>query len=46
MPLPVSEEIRREATLSNDSDQGRPLPLAAHWNTGVTKGGFSPAYQI
>jgi|SRR5208283_1321385 len=42
----VAEEIRREATLPNESDVGRPLPLAAHWNTGELKDGFSPKYQM
>jgi hypothetical protein len=46
LPLPIPEEIRREVALSTDSDMGRPLPLAAHWNMGVAKNGFSPAYQM
>jgi hypothetical protein len=44
--LPVQEEIRREALLPNESELGRPLPLAAHWNAGQAKGGFSPVYQM
>ena len=44
--LPVLEEIRREALLPNESELGRPLPLAAHWNSGQAKGGFSPVYQM
>lgn len=43
---PVAEEIRYEATLSNNSTIGRPLPLAGHWNTGSVAGGFTPAYQM
>ncbi|HYA42518.1 MAG TPA: hypothetical protein VEF34_14515 [Syntrophobacteraceae bacterium] len=43
---PVTEEIRFEACLPNQSDIGRPLPLAAHWNSGQAKGGFSPVYQM
>ena len=31
IPLPVIEEIRREATLPNDNSFGRPLPLEAHF---------------
>jgi len=43
----VAEEIRLEATRSNLSAAGRPLPLAAHWNaSGAEKAGFSPAYQL
>ncbi len=42
----AAEEIRREATLLNASDAGHPLPLAAHWNTGETPAGFTPAYQL
>lgn len=43
---PVAEEIRYEATLSNNSKIGRPLPLTAHWNTGELSGGFNPEYQM
>lgn len=43
---PVAEEIRFEACLPNQNVIGRPLPLAAHWNTGQLPGGFSPDYQI
>jgi len=44
--LSVSEAIRSEATRPDLSEVGRPLPLAAHWNTGQLAGGFSPAYQM
>jgi len=44
--LPVQDEIRHEALLPNESESGRPLPLAAHWNSGEAKGGFSPTYQM
>lgn len=43
---PVPEEIRYEATLPNNSDVGRPLPLAGHWNRGLVSDGFSPSYQM
>src|SRR5262249_35656696 len=43
----LDDEIRQEATRPNRGDTGRPLPLAAHWNTsGADKKGFSPAYQL
>lgn len=42
----VADEIRAEALLPNISDVGRPLPLAAHWNTGERANGFDPAYQL
>ena len=42
----VAEEVRREATLPNESDVGKPLPLAAHWNSGQKPNGFSPGYQM
>ncbi len=43
----VLQEIRDEATRSNGSDIGRPLPLAAHWNNaGAKREGFSPEYQL
>ena len=42
----VAAAIRYEATLSNDGAAGRPLPLAAHWNTGVFSDGFQPEYQL
>ncbi len=34
--------IREEATRANNTASGRPLPLAAHWNTNS----FSPQYQL
>ena len=40
-------EIRQEATRSNQGNAGRPLPLAAHWNTGgAYNEGFTPEYQL
>lgn len=42
----TSREIAREAVLSADSAEGRPLPLAAHWNCGERPGGYSPEYQL
>ncbi|MBC8869814.1 MAG: PKD domain-containing protein [Planctomycetes bacterium] len=45
--LRTVEEIRREATRSRQSDAGRPLPLAAHWNvSGASNEGFTPEYQL
>lgn len=45
--LPVAEAIRAEATRPNSSEIGRPLPLAAHWNTGQwSDAGFTPHYQM
>ncbi|MGO9022479.1 MAG: hypothetical protein ACLQVJ_29430 [Syntrophobacteraceae bacterium] len=43
---PVVDEIRFEACLPDQNDWGYPLPLAAHWNTGELKDGFSPKYQM
>ncbi len=41
------DEIRQEATRSPGDRAGRPLPLAAHWNTaGANRAGFSPEYQL
>lgn len=42
----VAEEIRYEATLPNNSPIGRPLPLAASWNTGVRPNALDPDYQL
>lgn len=42
----VAREIRAEATRGNTDRGGRPLPLAAHWNTGQRPNGFDPAYQL
>jgi hypothetical protein len=44
--LPVPEEIRHETLLPNEGELGRPLPLAANWNSGEAKDGFSPVYQM
>ncbi|NQT39544.1 MAG: hypothetical protein HQ581_18755, partial [Planctomycetes bacterium] len=42
----VAVEIRREALLPPDGPQGRPLPLASHWNMGTVRGTFGPDHQI
>ncbi len=42
----VVEEIRAEALRGNNDAIGRPLPLAAHWNTGVLSTGYTPDYQV
>jgi hypothetical protein len=42
----IPDQIRFEATLPNNSPVGHPLPLAAHWNSGQLKNGFSPEYQM
>lgn len=42
----VAQEIRREALLPPDGPQGRPLPLASHWNQGTVEGTFEPDHQI
>ncbi len=39
-------EIRREALLAPRGPEGRPLPLATHWNVGTVKGSFEPDHQI
>lgn len=38
--------IRLEALRPATGTDTRPLPLAAHWNLGEEKDGFSPAWQI
>jgi len=43
---PAQDAIRAEAIRSNNSIDGRPLPLAGHWNTGTEADGFSPDYQM
>jgi hypothetical protein len=40
------DEITREATRPNGPAQGWPLPLAAHWNMGFFKEGFTPDCQV
>jgi len=42
----AAAEIRREATLPPRGPQGRPLPLASHWNVGTVPGSFEPDHQI
>lgn len=44
--MKVANEIRNEATMPNNSEKGRPLPLAASWNTGTSANGYDPDYQI
>ena len=38
--------IRHESLLPPRGPQGRPLPLASHWNQGTVKGTFEPDHQI
>lgn len=42
----MADVIREEAVRSNKSPQGRPLPLASLWPTGVRPDGFDPDYQL
>jgi len=42
----VAQQIFREALLPPNGPQGRPLPLATHWNVGTVGGTFSPDHQI
>ena len=42
----AAEEIRREALLPPRGEQGRPLPLASHWNVGTVNGTFEPRHQV
>lgn len=44
--LSVVDGIREEALRDNQSNYGRPLPLAGHWNLGQAKDGFDPSYQM
>lgn len=44
--LSVVDEIRQEAVRPNMGRDGRPLPLAGHWNLGEASNGFSPSYQM
>lgn len=46
LAVQTASEIRAEATRPNDGPQGRPLPLAASWNTGTEAGGYGPDYQL
>ncbi len=41
---PLADEIRQAATPTDPTL--RPLPLAAHWNTGTKPDGFGPEYQL
>jgi hypothetical protein len=42
----VAQEIIREALLPPNGPEGRPLPLASHWNVGTVKGSYEPDHQI
>ena len=43
----TADEIQQEATRSSRDGVGRPLPLAAHWNSsGAYNQGFTPEYQL
>jgi len=42
----VAADIRREALLPPNGSQGKPLPLASHWNVGTVRGTFEPDHQI
>lgn len=42
----VAAEIRRETTLPPNGPDGRPLPLASHWNMGSQGRGWTPQYQV
>ena len=42
----VAIQIRREALLPSRGPQGRPLPLASHWNVGTVPGSFDPDHQL
>jgi hypothetical protein len=44
----VADGIRIEATRPSESHEGRPLPLATHWNSGSERmsRGWEPARQI
>ena len=52
-PVRPSDEARRaapqiihEALLPPNGPEGRPLPLASHWNVGTVRGSFQPDHQI
>ncbi len=42
----VAADIRREVLLPPNGPEGRPLPLASHWNAGTVRGTFGPEHQI
>ncbi|MFO7901543.1 MAG: hypothetical protein ACQESR_18600 [Planctomycetota bacterium] len=42
----VARRIRRETLLPPRGAQGRPLPLASHWNVGTVPDTFQPDHQI
>lgn len=44
--MPVISEISGECQRPNPEESARPLPLAAHWNTGTVAASFDPAYQL
>ena len=41
-----SNEILSVSLAPSNGKNGRPLPLAAHWNCGDRPGGFSPQFQV
>ncbi len=42
----VAREIREEVLRGNNDAIGKPLPLASHWNEGMSKDGYTPHYQV
>lgn len=42
----IAREIRREALLPPNGPEGRPLPLASHWNVGTVRNTFDADHQI
>lgn len=42
----TAKEIATEAAKPSVGPEGRPLPLAAHWNVGANPDGFSPDWQM
>ncbi len=42
----VAIEIAAEAIKPSIGPEGRPLPLASHWNTGTVRGTWTPDHQI
>ncbi len=43
---PAARAVRQEYLRPNNGPDGRPLPLAGHWNRGDKPDGFSPEWQI
>lgn len=42
----VAKEIAQEAILPPNGPDGKPLPLASHWNVGTVRRTFVPDHQI